>query len=191
MLCCGGNYSTTRQDVVVSNSVATVRPVAISEKNSVTLPGQEFEPEKVAIEMINQEDLDQDAYQTPMASQVRRKLIRQKLGEADLVPCQKFEQITHHTIPSNEKIIYAGFLYDQNPAFVLVITVNEEENCSYLSLGKISSGRDSKIEDSEQAMKKKLVRKLEDNPHIHKVLKRNEGQVNMSLNLTPSTIKIL
>ena len=40
-------------------------------------------------------------------------------------------------MPDSEKIIYAGFLYDQNPTFVLVITVNEEENCSYLSLGKI------------------------------------------------------
>ena len=49
-------------------------------------------------------------------------------------------------MPEHEKIIYAGFLYDQNPTFVLLISVNEQENSSYLSLGKIVS----RAEDSEQ-----------------------------------------
>ena len=40
-------------------------------------------------------------------------------------------------MPENEKIIYAGFLYDQIPTFILIITANEEEKCSYLSLGKL------------------------------------------------------
>ena len=50
----------------------------------------------------------------------------------------------------NEKIDYAGYLYDQNPTFILIITVIEEENCSYLSLGKIESqSNDTRPEDSE------------------------------------------
>ena len=55
-------------------------------------------------------------------------------------------------MPENEKIIYAGFLYDQNPTFVLVISVNELENCSYLSLGKINPqlvGHGGSVDDSE------------------------------------------
>ena len=50
-----------------------------------------------------------------------------------------------------EKIVYAGYLYDQNPTFILIITVKDEENCSYLSLGKIDSSSASsvKAEDSE------------------------------------------
>ena len=39
-------------------------------------------------------------------------------------------------------------------------------------------------------MKKTLARKLEV-PNASKVLKRQEGQMNMSLNLTPQTIKLL
>lgn len=81
-------------------------------------------------------------------------------------------------MPENEKIIYAGFLYDQNPTFVLVITVNEEENCSFLSLGKInnSSAPDAvNLVDSEQEMKRDLQRKLEINPYAQKILRRNEG----------------
>ena len=34
------------------------------------------------------------------------------LGESDIVPCQKFEVVTSFKMPENEKIIYAGFLYD-------------------------------------------------------------------------------
>lgn len=61
-------------------------------------------------------------------------------------------------MPENEKIIYAGFLYDQNPTFVLIISINESEKSSYLSLGKVVSRSD----DSEQALKRNLTRKLED-----------------------------
>lgn len=99
-------------------------------------------------------------------------------------------------MPDNEKIIYSGFLYDQNPTFVIVITVNEVENCSYLSLGKICSNSSSDpnnkdqngntIEgDSEQELKKTLAKKLEINPNAQKILQRHEGQTNMMLNLTP------
>ena len=52
--------------------------------------------------------------------------------------CQQFELVTQHQMPENEKIIYAGFLYDQIPTFILIITANEEEKCSYLSLGKLN-----------------------------------------------------
>lgn len=97
-------------------------------------------------------------------------------------------------MPDNEKIIYTGFLYDQNPTFVIVITVNEEENCSYLSLGKICNNssdpnnkdHNSTIDgDSEQKLKKTLAKKLEINPNAQKILQRHEGQTNMMLNLTP------
>lgn len=96
-------------------------------------------------------------------------------------------------MPENEKIIYAGFLYDQNPTFVLIITTNEKENCSYLSLGKIISqqGGETENKDSEQALKKDLAKKLEVNPYSHKILQRNDGQINMTLNLTPETLKLL
>ncbi len=86
----------------------------------------------------------------------------------------------------NEKIVYAGYLYDQNPTFILIITVIEEENCSYLSLGKIESqSNDVRPEDSEQILKDRLTRKLEDNPNTRKVLKKSEGSMNMTLDLTP------
>ena len=50
---------------------------------------------------------------------------------------------------------------------MLVITVNEEENCSYLSLGKINNSSDSElnVDDSEQDLKKDLTKKLEVHPH--------------------------
>ena len=70
-------------------------------------------------------------------------------------------------MPENEKIIYAGFLYDQNPTFVLVISVNEQENCSYLSLGKINpqlASHGAGVDDSEQELKRNLAKKLEVNP---------------------------
>ena len=70
------------------------------------------------IQMINDEDLlDSESVHAPMASVSQRKqqmLARQRslLGESDTVPCQKFELVTKYAMPENEKIIYAGFLYD-------------------------------------------------------------------------------
>lgn len=148
--------------------------------------------------MINDDDLDQETYSIPpqnQAQSARRPIIKQASnspGEAEQTPCQKFDVVTQYTMPEGEKIVYAGYLYDQNPTFILIITVNDEENCSYLSLGKIDSSSNSvKTDDSEQFLKDKLARKLEDNPNVHKVLKRNDGQMNMTLDLTPSTIKML
>ena len=40
-------------------------------------------------------------------------------------------------------------------------------------------------------MKKDLTKKLEVNPNAQKILRRNEGQTNMTLNLTPQTLKML
>ena len=37
----------------------------------------------------------------------------------------------------SENIVYAGFLYDQDPTLLMLITTCREENCSYLSLAKI------------------------------------------------------
>ena len=56
-----------------------------------------------------------------------------------------------------------------------------------MSLGKINNSATSEqnIEDSEQELKKDLAKKLEINPNAQKVLQRNEGQMNMTLNLTP------
>ena len=74
---------------------------------------------------------------------------------------------------------------------MLVITVCEADSCSYLSLGKISNVIGGAITDSEQVLKQKLAKKIEDNPNVHKVLQRHDGHQNLSLNLTPQTIKIL
>lgn len=94
------------------------------------------------------------------------------MREVDIAACQKFEEVTKYEMPPNERMIYAGFLYDQNPTFVLLITVNEGENCSYLSLGKISGppGPDQSNQNSEQSLKKNLAKKLEENPYSHKIL---------------------
>ena len=99
--------------------------------------------------MINDSDLLDSETQShvPMSLGNRRAQFlergRSTLGEAETVQSQKFEVVTSYKMPENEKVIYAGFLYDQNPTFVLIITINEEENCSYLSLGKINSEHNS------------------------------------------------
>ena len=90
----------------------------------------------------------------------------------------------------NELIRYAGFLYDQNPTFLMLITVCPTENCSYLSLGKIQSG-EGDVEQSEQIQKQKLTSKLQNNPYSHKLLQKHEGQMNMTLQLTPQTLQLL
>ena len=100
--------------------------------------------EGLAFQMINREDLEAENYIAPLNTKSQRRLQfldrkKSTLKEEDTMECQKFEEVTQYEMPPNERVIYAGFLYDQNPTFVLIITVNEEENCSYLSLGKINS----------------------------------------------------
>ena len=113
--------------------------------------------------MIDDEDFELENYQTPMTARSRlKKPPKHTPGETETVPCQKFEVVTTYTMPPSEKIIYAGFLYDQNPTFVLIISVNEQESSSYLSLGKIVSS----LEDSEQTLKRNLTRNLEENPNM-------------------------
>ena len=65
--------------------------------------------------MIDDEDFELENYQTPMTARSRlKKPPKHTPGETETVPCQKFEVVTTYTMPPSEKIIYAGFLYDQN-----------------------------------------------------------------------------
>ena len=43
---------------------------------------------------------------------LKKPLMKHSPSEMDAMPCQKFEVVTSYTMPTNEKIIYAGFLYD-------------------------------------------------------------------------------
>ena len=208
LLCCGGTYSNNRQDLLESQNINSRRQQNNRQKESlqnsapIDASSELGASGNLPLQMINNEDLvvETGSHNTGGVQNVRSQRLKQfqemrrsTLGEADTVPCQKFEVVTQYHMPENEKIIYAGFLYDQNPTFVLVITVNEVENCSYLSLGKINNSATSEhnIEDSEQELKKNLAKKLEVNPNTQKILQRNEGQMNMTLNLTPQTLKML
>ena len=104
--------------------------------------------------------------------------------------CQKFDLLCQHEMQEGELIRYAGFLYDQNPTFLMLITISPSENCSYLSLGKIQQS-EADLEQSEQIQKQKLMSKLQNNPYSHKLLQKHEGQMNMTLQLTPQTLQML
>ena len=177
LLCCGGTYSninkTDSEPTTLKAASRTQLEKAI-QFNGKDGPGDVVASEigGLAIQMINQEDMEADNCQDPVCTsrtQGRFQLIdireRKKIQmrEVDITACQKFEEVAKYEMPPNERMIYAGFLYDQNPTFVLLITINEEDNCSYLSLGKISGpqGPDQSNQDSEQSMKKTLAKKLE------------------------------
>ena len=102
--------------------------------------------------------------------------------------CQKFDMISSHKMPEGEELVYAGFLSDQNPNFILMMSNSPRENSSYLSLGKLSPMNIVDDEHSESILKVKLSNKLYENPVTDSLLKQYEGQLNMQLNLTPSTL---
>lgn len=53
--------------------------------------------------------------------------------------CSKFDILSEIEIESNEKIVHASFLDDNDPTFIVIITINEAEYCSYLYLAKVKS----------------------------------------------------
>ena len=91
-------------------------------------------------------------------------------------------------MPQNEELVYAGFLSDQNPNFILMMSNCPKDSCSYLSLGKLQPANLKDEEHSEQLLKVKLCNKIVSSQTNEKLIQKHDGQLNMSLNLTPQTL---
>ena len=78
-------------------------------------------------------------------------------------------------MPDEEELVYAGFLSDLNPNFILLMSNDHKEKCSYLSLGKLQPVNIEDEEHSESLLKVKLSNKLNDNPVTDKLLKKHDG----------------
>ena len=74
--------------------------------------------------------------------------------------CQKFDLICQYDMPEDEELVYAGFLSDQNPSFILMMSNCKKDSCSYLSLGKLQATNLIDEEHSEQILKVKLSNKI-------------------------------
>ena len=87
------------------------------------------------IQLITDEILDTEGVNQAQNEEGTNSMAQQ---QNTIQGCQQFELVTQYQMPEDEKIIYAGFLYDQIPTFILIITASEQEKCSYLSLGKLN-----------------------------------------------------